>query len=84
MEDRNKYREGIEGRKAKENALLDLLAQDKADVTALKNAIDAAEEFRVKEKYIKRAQKFFSLMEYTKDFETQLQAAVAEKNKELL
>ena len=69
MEQRNKYREGIEARKAKESALLDLIGQEKADVTALKTAIDAAEEVRVKEKYIKRARKFLQLMEYVKEFE---------------
>ena len=58
MEERNKYRDGIDARKAKESALLDLIGQEKADVAALKTAIDAAEEVRVKEKYIKRARKF--------------------------
>jgi len=48
MEARGKYREGIDARKAKETALLDLIAQEKADVTALRTAIDAAEELRVK------------------------------------
>ena len=84
MDERNKYRDGIDARKAKESALLDLIGQDKADVTALKTAIDAAEELKVKDKYIKKARKFLQLMEYVKDFEAQLQAAVAEKNKELL
>jgi len=40
MEDRNKYRDMIESRKAKESALLDLIGQDKADVGALKSAIE--------------------------------------------
>jgi len=84
MDERNKYREGIDARKAKETTLLDLLGQDKADVTALRSAIDAAVELRVKDKYIKRARKFLQLMEYVKDFEAQLQAAVADKNKDLL
>ena len=84
MEARGKYREGIDARKAKETALLDLIAQEKADVTALRTAIDAAEELRVKSQYIQKARKFLSLMEYIKEFEGQLQAAVAEKNKEML
>jgi hypothetical protein len=40
MEGRNKYRDMIESRKAKESALLDLIGQDKADVGALKSAIE--------------------------------------------
>lgn len=40
MDDRNKYRDMIEGRKAKESALLDLIGQDKADIGALKSAIE--------------------------------------------
>lgn len=84
MEARNKYRESIEARKAREAALLDLISQEKADVNALKNAIEAATEHRVKEAHIERAGKFLRLMEYVKEFEVQLQGAVAEKNKEAL
>ena len=40
MEDRNKYRDMIEGRKAKETALLDLIGQEKAEINALKTAIE--------------------------------------------
>jgi hypothetical protein len=58
MESRNKYRETIDARKAKENILLDMISQEKADVAGLKSAIEAAEEFRVKPKYITRARKF--------------------------
>ena len=74
----------IDGRKAKESSLLELIGQDKADVAALKGAIEAAEGVKVKEKYIRRAKKFLDLMEYLKEFEGQLQAAVADKNKEAL
>lgn len=84
MEDRNKYREGIETRKAKEGALLDLVSQEKADVASLLAAIDAAVEQRVKEPHIERARRFLQLMEYVEEFEAHLRAAVAEKNKELL
>ena len=70
MEQRNKYRDGIDARKAKENALLDLIAGEKADINALKNAIEAAKELRVNEKYINRGRKFLQLMEYVKEFET--------------
>ena len=72
MDGRNKYRESIEGRKVKESALIELISQDKADITQLKAAIDAAVEFKVKESYIKRACKFLVLMEYTKEFEQHL------------
>ena len=72
MDGRNKYRESIEGRKVKESALIELISQDKADITQLKAAIDAAVEFKVKESYIKRARKFLVLMEYTKEFEQHL------------
>jgi len=41
--DRNKYRTMIEARKEKEIALLDMIAQEKADVNALKTAIEQAE-----------------------------------------
>ena len=38
----------------------------------------------VKPKYIKKAKKFLVFMEYIKEFEGQLQGAVADKNKEAL
>jgi len=41
-------------------------------------------ELQVKERYILKARKFLLLMEYVKDFEVQIQGAVAEKNKEAL
>jgi len=84
MEERNKYRDMIDGRKVKEAALLELIGQDKADITTLKSTIEQAQELQVKEKYIKKAHKFLRLMEYVKDFEVQIQGAVAEKNKEAL
>jgi len=82
MDDRNKYRDMIEGRKIKEVQMLDLIGQDKADVATLKTTIEQAIELQVKEKYIKRAKKFLTLMEYVKEFEVQIQGAIAEKNKE--
>lgn len=44
MEDRNKYRDMIEGRKIKEGQMLDLIGQDKADVATLKTTIEQAIE----------------------------------------
>jgi len=41
-------------------------------------------ELQVKERYILKARKFLLFMEYVKDFEVQIQGAVAEKNKEAL
>ena len=38
----------------------------------------------VKHKYIKKGKKFLVFMEYVKEFEGQLQGAVADKNKEAL
>jgi len=84
FEDRAKYRDLIEGRKDKEVALLELIRQDKSDPNAVKTAIEQAEEVVVKAAYIKRAKKFLEYMEYVKEFETHIQAAVAEKNKDLL
>ena len=82
-EDRSKYREMIDSRTQKQTELIDLI-KDKADVTALKNLIEAAEAVMVKPKYIKRAKKFLVFMEYVKEFEGMLQQAVADKNKESL
>lgn len=62
--------------------MLDLIGQDKADIATLKTTIEQAIELQVKEKYIKRAKKFLTLMEYVKEFEVQIQGAIAEKNKE--
>jgi len=83
-QDRTKYRDMIDGRKEKENALLELIRKDKADPNEVKAAIEAAEQMQVRAKYIKKGKKFLDFMEYIKDFESQLQAAVAEKNKESL
>lgn len=82
-EDRSKYREMIDSRNEKQRELVDMI-KDKADVNALKNAIEAAETAMVKPKYIKRAKKFLVFMEYIKEFEGMLQGAVADKNKEAL
>merc|ERR1711935_964887 len=83
-EDRAKYRSTIEDRKDKEAALLELTRQEKADPVALKAAIEQAEVLMVKPKYVKKGKKFLEYMEYVKEFETHIQAAVAEKNKDLL
>lgn len=84
LEDREKYRGMIDTRKAKEIELLDLVRSEKADVTALKNAITQSEEVMVKNKYIKKGKKFLKFMEYIRDFESMIQSAVADKNKEQL
>ena len=84
VEDREKYRGMIDGRKAKESELLELVRSEKADVAALKAAITQAEEFVVKAKYIKKGKKFLKFMEYIRDFEANIQQAVADKNKETL
>lgn len=39
-EDRNQYRDMIDSRNEKQGALVDLIRQDKADVNALKTAIE--------------------------------------------
>ena len=74
----------IEGRKDKELALLDMIRQDKADPNALKALIDQSEDLMVNPKYIKRARKFLEFMEYIKEFESFIQQAVADKNKDTL
>ena len=84
MKERNQYREMIEGRKDKELALLDMIRQDKADPNALKALIDQAEDLMVSQKYIKRAKKFLEFMEYIKEFESFIQQAVVDKNKDIL
>ena len=84
MKERNQYREMIEGRKDKELALLDMIRQDKADPNALKALIDQAEVLMVSQKYIKRAKKFLEFMEYIKEFESFIQQAVVDKNKDSL
>ena len=84
MKERNQYREMIEGRKDKELALLDMIRQDKADPNALKALIDQAEDLMVSQKYIKRAKKFLEFMEYIKEFESFIQQAVVDKNKDSL
>lgn len=84
FEDRAGYREMIDARKQKEESLLDLIRQDKSDPNSVKTAIEQAEEVAVKVQYIKKAKKYLEYMEYVKEFETHIQAAVAEKNKELL
>ena len=83
-EERNQYRDMIDSRNEKQGALVELLRQDKADVNGIKTAIEAAEAVLVKPKYIKKAKKFLVFMEYIKEFEGQLQGAVADKNKEAL
>lgn len=40
FEDRNQYREMIDSRTEKQGALIELIRQDKADVNALKTAIE--------------------------------------------
>lgn len=89
--ERNGYRDKIEARKDKESAMIELFKQDKdkdtmprADINALKAAIEAAEEAMVKPKYIKMGKKYLLFMQYIGEFEGFLQAAVAEKNKEAL
>lgn len=72
LEDREKYRGMIDTRKAKEIELLDLVRSEKADVTALKNAITQSEEVMVKNKYIKKGKKFLKFMEYIRDFESMI------------
>ena len=84
MKERNQYREMIEGRKDKELALLDMIRQDKADPNALKALIDQSEDLMVSQKYIKRAKKFLEFMEYIKEFESFIQQAVVDKNKDIL
>lgn len=84
MDDRNKYRDMIENRKEKEVALLELIKQDKADINAVKTAIQQAEEATVLPKYIKQGKKYLELMEYIKEFEGLIQSAVADKNKDTL
>lgn len=84
FEDRAQYRDMIEGRKDKEVALLELVRQDKVDPNALRTAIEQAEEILVKPKYIRKGKKFLEYMEYVKEFESHIQGAVAEKNKDLL
>ena len=42
-EERHQYREMIDGRTEKQGILLELIRQDKADVNALKSAIEGAE-----------------------------------------
>lgn len=84
MKERNQYREMIEGRKDKELALLDMIRQDKADPNSLKALIDQAEDLMVSQKYIKRAKKFLEFMEYIKEFESFIQQAVVDKNKDSL
>ena len=83
-EDREKYRGMIDGRKEKETTLLDLIRSEKADIAAITGAIEAAQEFMVKPKYIKKGKKFLKFMEYIRDFEGMLQQAVVDKNKEQL
>ena len=82
--DREKYRGMIDGRKEKETHLLDLIRSDKADITALNAAIEAAQELMVKPKYIKKGKKFLKFMEYVREFEGMITQAVADKNKEAL
>ena len=72
MEDRSKYRDMIDSRNAKQSELVEMI-KDKADVNALKDAIERAEAVLVKPKYIKRAKKFLVFMEYIKEFEGMLQ-----------
>ena len=76
LEERNGYRDKIEARKDKEQALLAMIRTDpgaevmpKADVNALKAAIQAAEEMMVKPKYIKKGKKYLEFMQYISDFE---------------
>ena len=84
MKERNHYRELIEGRKDKELALLDMIRQDKADPNALKALIDQSEDVMVSQKYIKKAKKFLEFMEYIKEFESFIQQAIVDKNKDAL
>lgn len=56
----------------------------KADVNALKAAVEAAEELMVKPKYVKKGKKYLEFMQYIAEFEGFIQQAVADKNKELL
>lgn len=47
----------IATRKEKEKAVLDLLAQEKIDITALQTAIEQAQENLVKDEVIEKANK---------------------------
>lgn len=79
----------IESRKEKETAMVEMIKQDKEkdtmprpDIKALQAAIEAAEEAQVKAKYVTKAKKYLELMEYILEFESFLQQAVADKDKE--
>jgi len=82
--ERETYRGMIDSRKLKETELLDLVRSEKADCAALKAAITAAEEITVKAKYIKKGKRFLKFMEYIRDFEQNIQQAIADKDKEKL
>jgi hypothetical protein len=91
LETRNGYRDMIEKRKEKESTMVDLFQQDKEkdtmprpDVKTLQAAIEAAEEVNVKPKYVSKAKKYLELMNYILEFESFLQKAVADKDKEAL
>ena len=71
--ERENYRGMIDTRKLKEGELLELVKSEKADVAALKAAIEGAEEVMVKAKYIKKGKKFLKFMEYIRDFEQMIQ-----------
>ena len=84
MEERNKYREMIVLRKEKERNLMDLLATDKVDFTALEKAIEEAKANLVKEEVIEKAEKQMAFLRFSKEIEQELITAVAEKNGEAM
>lgn len=84
MQQRNQYRDMIALRKEKEKALVDILAADKVDFTALAKAIEEAKENLVKEEVIAKAEKQAEWLKSCKEVEQQLQQAVQEKSGEKL
>lgn len=63
-------------------ALVDMLAQEKIDITQLSNAIDQATDNRVREEIIERGKKQLAWLKYCKEVEALLVQAMAEKIKD--
>jgi len=82
MLERNKYRELISNRKDKERALLDIIALEKVDLTALQAAIDSAIANKVDERVVTRGQEKLQWLTYCKEVEVLLTQALTEKVKD--
>lgn len=61
-----------------------MIAQDKIDLGALQKAIDEAKENLVREEVITKGNKYLAWLKYSKEVETLLTQALADKSKENL